>query len=142
MDNLVKGSLSLRKALRLLLLLPLGLVDKGLVDVRDHTTSGDGSLDELVKLLISTNSKLKVTRSDTLHFKILGGISRKFENFGAQVFQDGRTVHGSSCTNTVVGLHALLQETVNTTDRELQAGAGRPGDGRAFASLGLSFSSL
>lgn len=49
-----------------------GLVDEGLVNVRDHTTSGDGSLDEGVKLLVTTDGELKVAGSDTLHLLLSG----------------------------------------------------------------------
>jgi hypothetical protein len=35
-----------------------GLVDKGLVNVRNHTTTSNGGLDECIQLLVTTNSKL------------------------------------------------------------------------------------
>lgn len=44
-----------------------GLVDERLVDVRDHTTAGDGSLDEGVELLVTTDGELQVAGSDALH---------------------------------------------------------------------------
>ena len=49
----------------------LALVNQRLVDVGNHTTSCNGSLDEGVELLISTNGELEMTGSDTLHFKVL-----------------------------------------------------------------------
>ena len=61
-------------------LILLALVDQRLVDVRDHTTTSDGGLDEGVQLLISTNGELKVTRCDTLHFEILGGVTSQLEH--------------------------------------------------------------
>lgn len=40
----------------------LGLVDEGLVDVGNHTTTGDGRLDEGVQLLVTTNGELQAGR--------------------------------------------------------------------------------
>jgi len=42
-----------------------GFVDKGLVNVRDDSTSSNGSLDQCVKLLISPNSKLQMPGCDS-----------------------------------------------------------------------------
>merc|ERR1712216_51612 len=110
-------------------LILLALVDQGLVDVWDHTAACDGRLNEGVELFVSTDGELKVARSDTLHFKILGGVSCQLEHFGGQVLQDGGAVHGSGGANTTVLVHTLLEETVDTADWELEPGLGRPGDG-------------
>ena len=101
-------------------LILLGLVDEGLVDVRDHTTTGDGGLDEGVELLVTTDSELKVTWSDTLHLEVLGGVTRKLEHLSGEVLKDGSRVHGGSGTDATVLVNTLLEETVNTTDRELR----------------------
>jgi hypothetical protein len=50
------------------------------VDVWDDTTAGNGSLDQSVQLLISSDSKLQVSWCDSLHFKIL-------ENLTAEVLE-------------------------------------------------------
>ena len=44
-----------------------GLVDEGLVDVGDHTTTGNSGTDQGVKLFVSTDGKQQVTGGDTLH---------------------------------------------------------------------------
>ena len=49
-----------------------GLVDEGLVDVGDHTTAGDGRLDEGVELLVTTDGELKVAGGDALDLWCLG----------------------------------------------------------------------
>lgn len=54
-----------------LLLLLAGLLDQALVDVRDHTTTSNGGLDEGVELLITRDGELQVARRDTLHLEIL-----------------------------------------------------------------------
>ena len=59
------------------------------MDVWDNTTTCNGCFDERVEFFVTTDGELKVTRSDTLHFKILGGVTGKFENFGGKVFKDG-----------------------------------------------------
>jgi hypothetical protein len=40
------------------------------VDVLDHTSASDDTLDEAIQLFISTDSLLKLGRSDTLHLQI------------------------------------------------------------------------
>ena len=80
---------------RLTLLLLLHLQQKGSVDVRQHTTKGDGGTDESIELLIATNGELKVAGSDTLDFEILGGVASKLKNFSCQVFEDSSDVDGS-----------------------------------------------
>ena len=96
------------------------LGDEGLVDVGNDTTTSDGGTDKGIKLLVSTDGKQQVTRRDTLHLKILASITSKLQDLSSQVLHDGRSVHGGGSTNTLLRVDASLQETVNTTDRELQ----------------------
>lgn len=58
----------------LCLLLLLDLEQQSTVDVWQHTTERDGGADESVKLLVATDSELKVARRNTLHLEILGSI--------------------------------------------------------------------
>src|SRR5690242_1704224 len=97
-----------------------GLVDQGLVDVRDDTSTRDGALDEGVKLLISADGELKVARGDTLDLQILAGIPSELQNLSGQVLQDGSRVDCCSGTNTPICLGPLLQLTVDTANRELK----------------------
>ena len=96
------------------------------MDVGDHTTSGNGSTDEGVKLLVSTDGEQQVTGRDTLHLKILAGVSGKLQHLGGQVLHDGRSVDSGGGTHTLLAVHTSLQETVDTTDRELQTSAAGP----------------
>ena len=89
------------------------------MDVWDNTTTGNGSLDESVKFLISTNGKLQVTGSDTLHLQIFARVTGQLKNLGSKVLQNSRGVNGSGSTDTLALLHRFLQETVNTTNGEL-----------------------
>ena len=56
------------------------LVDKGLVDVGDDTTTSNGGLDQSVQFLITANGELQMAGSDTLHLKILGSVTGQLEN--------------------------------------------------------------
>jgi hypothetical protein len=103
------------------------LGDEGLVDVRDHTTTGDGGLDQGVELLVTANGKQQVAGGDTFHLQVLARITGQLKNLSSKVLHDGRGVHGGGGTNTLLGVDTSLQETVDTTDRELQtctAGSG------------------
>ena len=122
------------------------LVDERLVDVRDDTTSGNGSLDQGIQFFVTPNGQLQVARSDTLDLQILAGVSSQLEDLGRQVFENCRRVNGSGSSDTVSLVNRLLQETVNTTDRELKSGLGTSGlwcllAGGGLASLS-SFSAL
>lgn len=90
------------------------------MDVGQDTSTGDGSLDELIKLVIGTDGEEQVARVDTLNVHILGGVSGKLEQLGSQVLEDGSRVNGSGGSNAASSVRALLQETVDTSDGELQ----------------------
>jgi hypothetical protein len=56
---------------------PFGrLADQRLVDVREHTSTSDRTLDEGIQLFIFIDSMLKMERSDTLHLQIHATIPR------------------------------------------------------------------
>ena len=98
----------------------LGLLrEEVLVDVGDHTTTGDGGVNELIKLLITTNGKLQVARRDTLEVEILGGVAGKLEHLSREVLEDGRNVHGRIAADAEVVDRAHLKEAVHTAHREL-----------------------
>ena len=61
------------------------LKDESLVDVRDHTTASNSGLDQGVKLFITSNSELQMSRSNSLHLEILGGVAGQFEDLSSQV---------------------------------------------------------
>lgn len=88
---------------------------------RQQGTYGDGGLDERVELLVSADGELQMAGGDALHLEVLGGVSGKLEHLGAEVLKDGGAVDGSGGSDAVVGLDALLQVAVDTSDRELRA---------------------
>lgn len=68
------------------------LKDEGLVDVRDNTTASNSGLDESVELLIASNSELQMSRSNSLHLEILGGVAGQLEDLSGQVLKDSSCV--------------------------------------------------
>lgn len=89
------------------------------MDVWDDSSTGNCSLDESIKFLISTNGELQVTGRDTLHFKIFASVTGQLKNLGSKVLQNSRSVHGCGGTDTLALLNGSFQETVHTTNWEL-----------------------
>ena len=127
------------RSLESTLLLLQGLVLQRLVDVRDHTTARDGCLDQSVELLVTSDGQLQMSGGDSLHLEILGGVSGELQNLGGQVLKDGSSVDGSSGTHSAVRGNSALQESVQTTDGELETSSR---GSRHRGLLGLARSSL
>lgn len=95
------------------------------MDVGKDTALGDGDVSkELVQLLIVADGELEMARDDTGLLVVSSSVASEFENFGRKVLEDGSEVDRSAGTNTL-GIVALAQKTVNTTDRECETGLGR-----------------
>ena len=90
------------------------------MDVRDHTTTSNGSLDQSVKLLVTADSKLQVTGSYSLHLEVLAGVTSELENLSGEVLEDSGSVDCAGGSDTAVGAHSALQESVDSSDRELR----------------------
>ena len=60
--------------------------------MRDHTTASNGSLDQSVKLLVTSDSELQVAGSYSLHLEVLAGIASEFQDLSGEVFKDGSRV--------------------------------------------------
>lgn len=95
------------------------LHDEGLVDVRDNTTSSNGSLDESVELLVTSDGEQQVSGSDSLNLKILWGVSCKLKYLSSKVFKDSSTVDSWGGTYSRVGADSAFKESVDSTDGEL-----------------------
>jgi hypothetical protein len=106
--------------------------------------------EELVELLIVADGELQVPGDDTRLLVVTGGVTGELEDLGREVWrarkegsrsatadggedatggwertlEDGGEVDGGTGTHTL-GVVALLQETVDTTDGELESGLGR-----------------
>ena len=60
------------------------LANERLVDMRDHPTPCDGSLDERVQLLVPPDGKLQVPGGDPLNLQVLTGIASQLEHLKFQ----------------------------------------------------------
>ena len=103
------------------LLLVVGLHDECLVDVGDDTTTGNGCLDEGIKLFVTADSQLEMSGGDALHLQVFAGVSGQLEDLGGEVLKDGGGVHGRGGSNAAVGADSALQESVDATHGELHS---------------------
>ena len=106
---------------RLLALLLLDLEQQRAVDVRQDTSERDGRTDQGVKFLITTDGELQMARGDALHLEVLGGVAGKLEDFGGEVFEDGRHVYGGLGADTHLVLGLRLEETLDTAAWKLSS---------------------
>ena len=90
------------------------------MDVRDHTTASDGSLDQSVKLFVAADSELQVTRSYSLHLKVLAGVTGELQDLSGQVLEDSSSVDGGRGADAAVRANSALQKSVDSSDRELK----------------------
>lgn len=104
-----------------LIVVLLALGEEDLVDLGQNTARGNGNLtEELVQLVVRPNGKLEMTGADGLLLVVSSSVSGQLKNLSSQVLQDGSQVDGGARTNAL-GIVALAQEAVNTTNGELQA---------------------
>jgi histone H2B len=93
------------------------------LDVGQDSTLGDGdSGQELVQLLVITDGQLQVTRDDSGLLVVASGVSCQLEDFSGQVLHNCSQVDWSSGTDSL-GVVSLAQETMDTTDWELESSA-------------------
>ena len=90
------------------------------MDVWDDTTTSDGSLDESVELLITSDGELEMSWSDSLHLKILGSVTGELKNLSGQVLEDGGAVNCGSGSDSAVGADSALQDSVDSSNWELR----------------------
>ena len=102
----------------------VGLNDQGLVDVRDHTTAGDGGLDQRVELLVASDGEQQVSRSDSLDLEVLGRVTGELKHLGSQVLEDGGRVDGRGSADSAVGTDPGLEESVDPSNWELECVSG------------------
>ena len=63
---------------------------------------------------------MQVAGDDARSMVIASSIASQFEHLSGEVFHDCRQVHGRTSTNSFT-IVSLLQEPVNTTNRELES---------------------
>lgn len=96
-----------------------------LVNVGQDTTLGDSDVtQQLVQLLVVADGELQVAGDDTGLLVVTGCVASQLKNLGSEVLENSGQVDGGTGTNTL-GVVALAEQTVDTTDRECQTGLGR-----------------
>jgi hypothetical protein len=90
------------------------------VDVGDDSSSGDGGLDQGVQLLVSSDGELQVSRRDSLHLQVLGGVTGQLEDLSGEVLKDGSGVNCRGSSDSGVGANSALQESVDSSYGELK----------------------
>ena len=91
------------------------------LDVGQDTSLGNGDTrQELVQLLIVADGKLKMTGNDPSLLVVTCSVTGQFKNFSSEVFHDCSQVDWGSSTHSL-SIIAFAEETVNTTDRELES---------------------
>ena len=99
------------------------------MDVGEDTTLGDGhSGQELVQLLVVADGQLEMAWVDARLLVVTSGVAGQLEHFSGEVFEHGGEVHWGTGTNAF-GVVASAEQTVKTTDWELESGTGRAGLG-------------
>lgn len=98
------------------------LWQKNSLDVGEDTTLGDGdSGQELVQLFVVTDGQLQMSWDDPGLLVVAGSVSCQFEDLCCKILHDGCQINWCPCSDTIT-IVALSQETMDTTDWELESG--------------------
>lgn len=89
------------------------------MDVRDHTAASDCCFDESVKFFVAANCELQVARSDALDLQVLACVASQLEHFSCEILEDRSRVNSGSSSNTATSVNSELQNSVDSTNREL-----------------------
>lgn len=91
------------------------------MNVGQDTALCDGDVaQKLVQLLIVPDGELEMSGDDTGLLVVTCGVSCQLENLSSEILKDSSEVDRSTGTDTL-GVVALPQKTVDTTDGEGQA---------------------
>ncbi len=110
------------------------------LDVGQDTSLGDGhALEQLVQLFVVPDGQLEMARVDPLLLVVAGSVAGQLKDLGREVLHHGSQVDGGAGANPL-GVVSLSEETVDTTDWELEPSTGRTalGLGTGLASLSTS----
>lgn len=98
--------------------------ERTLVNVWQDTTLCDCNVTQkLVQFLVVSDGKLKMSWDDTCLLVVTSSVTSQLEDFSSQVLKDSGKVDWSTSTNTL-GIVALSEQSVNTTDWECETGLG------------------
>ena len=101
------------------------LGEKDGLNVGQNTTLGNGdTTEEFVQFLVVANGQLEVSGNDSALLVVPSSVTGQLEDLGAQVLQNGCLVDCGATADTL-GEVALLQKSVDSTNRELESSSGR-----------------
>src|ERR1700731_1510915 len=101
------------------------LGEKDGLDVGQNAALGDRhARQQLVELLVVADGQLEVARDDARLLVISRRVASQLEHLGRQVLHHGRQVDGCAGADAL-GVVAFAQQAVDSSDRELKAGARR-----------------
>ena len=90
------------------------------MDMWNNTSTSDGSFDESVKFLVTSDSKLQMSWGDSLDLKIFGSVTSELKDLSGQVLKNGGAVNCGSSSNSAVGADSALQDSVDSSNWELK----------------------
>lgn len=96
--------------------------------MRNHASPRNRGPNQIIQLLVTPDRQLKVTRRYPLHLKVLGRVPGQLQDLRRQIFQKGRRVHGSSCSNASMARGATFQVTMDPSDWKLESCTCRSGN--------------
>ena len=89
------------------------------MDMWNNTSTSDGSFDESVKFLVTSDSKLQMSWGDSLDLKIFGSVTCELKDLSGQVLEDSCTVDSGSSSDSAASTDSALQDSMNSSDWEL-----------------------
>ena len=89
------------------------------MDVRDDTTTSNSGFNQSIELFVTANGQLQVTGSHSLHLEVLAGVACELQDLSGQVLENSGRIDSRCGSNTTVRAHSALQESVDSTHREL-----------------------
>lgn len=123
------------------------------MNMRDDSSTSNRRLNQSVEFLVSSDRKMKMAGSDSLHFQILRGIASQLEHLipyyiiisyindnrflnqlksrsdlSGKILKDGSRIDGGSRSDTTVRCGPLLEESMDSSHRELESRSSRTGD--------------
>jgi len=89
------------------------------VNVRDHSTTCDGCLDQGVELFVSSDGELQVSWCNSLDLQVFGSVAGKLQHFSSEVLEDSSAINCGGGSNSAVGAYSALEESMDSSDWEL-----------------------
>jgi hypothetical protein len=85
-----------------------------------NTSESDGSADESVQFLVTSNGELEMAWRDALDLQILGSVACELQNFGSQVFENSSQVYAGFGADARLLSRKVSKMALYATAGELQ----------------------